>query len=70
MESVLSRCIVGGNFIVTVLVKEVLWEMDKNTATWGSFSNLRITVFAYYIRVVTCLIGGAHNSRAPGRRGD
>jgi hypothetical protein len=45
MESVLSRCVVSGNIIVTVLVKEVLWEVDmKNTATRGSPSNLRITV--------------------------
>ena len=39
-----------------------------NTATWGSFSNLRIAVVTYYMRLVTCLIGGAHNSRAPGCR--
>lgn len=51
-------------FIVKISVKEVLWKKDKkNTATCGSFSNLLITVFTYYMRLVTCFIGGVHNSQ-------
>ena len=55
MESVLSRCIVSGNFIVTVLAKEVLWEMDKNTATGEasvSYESLYLPVLCAWLRVL------------------
>jgi hypothetical protein len=41
-------------------VEEMVLEMaKKSTATWEIFSNLRIIVLTYYMRVVTCFVGGA-----------